>query len=121
MKLTSTPIQPSNSFKILKSIFTTAGIVLGGFMVVAGYILDGIGVFQLGLPIWIWQAIGASIFLILVITIVYDSHKAVAGLEKSSTIAEPTSKSDEIKLRELIAKIERDKIQTFVAHREFRG
>jgi len=63
--------------QILK-ILKPAGAVLGALMVAVGYILIGKDIISLGLPIWAWQAIGAAIFFISVIAIIYGHQKAMS-------------------------------------------
>lgn len=59
--------------KILKPV----GAVMGPVIVIAGYVSLGKDIISLGLPIWAWQAIGATIFCVSIIAIVYGNQKAV--------------------------------------------
>jgi hypothetical protein len=98
-----------------RSIFRTAGIIFGAILIIAGYVLDGIGVLQLGLPVWVWQAIGATIFLVLIGSMIYDSHETISKLDK------PQAERDGVVLgtedaacRSMIADSERGRIADLV-------
>ncbi len=50
---------------------------MGAIITVLGYILIGRDVISWGLPIWAWQAIGAAIFFVSVIAIIYGHQNAI--------------------------------------------
>lgn len=62
------------------------GIVMSPVGIVANLVLNGIGVWQLGEKgVWIWTAIGATIFFICMISLVYSQHTKLTKLEHAET------------------------------------
>lgn len=70
----------------IKRILAPAGSVAGALVVIAGYILDGIGAASLGLPFWAWQAIGAGIFFFSVMTVLYGQEKRFSTAAPNQTV-----------------------------------
>lgn len=64
----------------VSKILRPAGATVGALMVVGGYILTGKEIVSLGLPIWAWQSIGAGIFCISLIAIVYSYQRKLDAL-----------------------------------------
>ena len=52
------------------------GVIVGPLILVASYILLIIGIVQFGLPVLAWLGIGATIFLVAGIAVIYGSVKA---------------------------------------------
>jgi hypothetical protein len=61
--------------KLWRFVWAKLGPWVTGGVVITGYILDALEVFRLGLPIAVWQAVGAFLFVVIIGVLVSEKKK----------------------------------------------
>ncbi len=63
--------------RTLKKVLRPGGALVGILLVIVGYILNGQQIASWGLPVWVWQVIGAIVFGLFVRLIVLGLQKRI--------------------------------------------
>ena len=84
-------------FRFLKKHLAPFWIVVGGALLIYGYASEGLELYRLGLPLWVWQIVGVGLVIVGLLVFVHRNERA----SPANAVAEP--RSEEAKKRSEMA------------------